>query len=417
MISSLLYNLSIRLYLISIYLASPFNRKAMAWVKGRRGLFRRLNEQLEGEDHIIWFHAASLGEFEQGRPLMEAIRKQNPGYKILLTFFSPSGYEIRKNYEGADYIYYLPADTPANARRFLEIVEPEKVFFIKYEFWFNYIHNIARKEIPLYYVSAIFREKQHFFKSYGIWFRRQLKKVTWFFVQNSGSATLLESIGIRNVSICGDTRFDRVWDVSLTRRDFPEVAEFAEGRRVLLAGSSWPPDEELLISYINSHAGKYKYIIAPHEIHPARIDAFIQRVKVDCLKYSQREGANLGKAEVLFIDNIGILLHLYQYAHIACIGGGFGKNIHNILEAATFGKPVVFGPNHRKFREAADLLALEGAHCVHNYSEFESIVDRLFGDEAYYTQCSEACSNYVMQNKGGTALILKKVFGADKSQK
>lgn len=410
MISAFFYNTSIRLYQAAIHLAALFNKKASLWVRGRKGLLKRLDQAIHGEEHLIWVHAASLGEFEQGRPLMEALKKADPDCKILLTFFSPSGYEIRKNYEGADYIFYLPIDTPRNARKFVEIVEPEKVFFIKYEFWFNYIHYIHQKDIPLFFVSTIFRKNQHFFKSYGGWFRKQLKKISWFFVQNEVSLELLSSIGINNATICGDTRFDRVWSVTQARREFPEVAAFAGNNNVLLAGSTWPPDEELLIALLNAHPGAFRCIIAPHEIHPERMDAFAQRVNVSCVKYSERASKDLSQASVLFIDNIGILLHLYQYAHLAYIGGGFGKNIHNILEAATFGKPVVFGPNYHKFQEAKELLSLGGAFCIHNFTEMETIVMKLMNDSDFYQQSSQCCSDYVQNNLGGTERILTKVY-------
>lgn len=410
MISSMLYNFSIYLYRIAILLVSPFNLKARQWISGRKDLLSRLREAVHGEDNLIWFHAASLGEFEQGRPLMEALKKSHPEYKILLTFFSPSGYEIRKNYEGADFIFYLPIDTPLNARKFVEITEPVMAFFIKYEFWFNYIHYLNQKDIPLYYVSAIFRKDQHFFKPYGRWFQKQLRKVTWFFVQNEKSAALLRDINIENVSICGDTRFDRVWSVAQTRREFPQVAAFAGNLPVLLAGSTWPPDEELLIRLINENPGRFRCIIAPHEIDHQRINAFAARLSVPCIRYSELNGQDLSAFQVMFIDNIGILLHLYQYAHIAYIGGGFGKNIHNILEAATFGKPVIFGPNYHKFQEAKDLLAMGGAFCVHNYEETETIVKKFLEDERFYLASSRICNQYIQQNLGGTVHILSKVL-------
>ncbi len=410
MISELLYNTSIRLYQAAIYLVSPFNKKARQWVNGRKNWVQRLSEAVQGEDHLVWFHAASLGEFEQGRPLMEALKKEDSECKILLTFFSPSGYEIRKNYEGADFIFYLPSDTVRNARRFIEIAEPERVFFIKYEFWFNYIHYLNKKDIPLYYVSAIFRKNQHFFKPYGAWFRKQLKKVRWFFVQNESSLSLLKSIGIENASICGDTRFDRVWSVAQTRREFQDVAAFAGTHPVLLAGSTWPPDEELLISLLNKYPGKFRCIIAPHEIHPERIDGFIQRVGQVCVKYSERATKDFSQASVLFIDNIGILLHLYQYARIAYIGGGFGKNIHNILEAATFAKPVVFGPKYHKFQEAHDLLKSGGAFCIHNFNELDAVISKLLDNNEFYENSANSCKTYVEENLGGTQIILNKVF-------
>lgn len=405
-----LYNLSVHLYLLAVYIAALFNRKAQQWIRGRKNLLSQIKKVLHPDDRIIWFHAASLGEFEQGRPVIEEIRKKSPEYKILLTFFSPSGYEIRKNYEGADYVFYLPIDTRRNARLFVEIVEPEIVFFIKYEFWFNYIRFITKKEIPLYYFSVIFRKNQHFFKFYGGWFRRKLRKISWFFVQTEDSIKLLSSIGINQASISGDTRFDRVWSVAQIRKAFPLIATFANNKPVVLAGSTWPPDEELLLEMINQHQGEFRCIIAPHEIHHDRIDAFAARLKVKSIKYSQLQEVKTDDAEVLFIDNIGILLHLYQYSKVAYIGGGFGKNIHNILEAATFGKPVVFGPNFHKFQEAKDLIELHGAFCIHNFTEFEQKILYLLNDEALYKKSSATCTDYVNSHRGGTQIILEKVF-------
>lgn len=410
MVAPLLYNLSIRLYGLAIWLVAPFCLKARQFRDGRRQWTSKLAAQLPRGEEILWFHAASLGEFEQGRPLIEAIRQQYPSYKILLTFFSPSGYEIRKNYAGADLICYLPLDTPGNARRFVETVRPAMVFFIKYEFWFNYLRQLHQHNIPLYYVSAIFRSDQHFFSAWGGWFRKQLQGVRWFFVQNERSQQLLASIGYTHASVCGDTRFDRVWAVARERKAFPEVAAFAEGHRVLLAGSTWPPDEDMLIRLLNEHPGEFRCIVAPHQIEPARIDAFIQRVQARCIRYSELSSADPATADVLIIDNIGILLHLYQYAHAAYIGGGFGKNIHNILEAATFGKPVVFGPNFHKFQEAHELLALGGAFCVHNPAEFEEILLTLFRDDAFCSNASAICTGYVRQNLGGTDHILNHIF-------
>lgn len=407
---SFLYNLSIRLYVFMIYLAAPFNPKAAKWIRGRKALFEKLEAELHPEDRLIWVHAASLGEFEQGRPIIESIRKTAPEYKILLSFFSPSGYEVRKNYEGADYVCYLPPDFPRNARRFVDIAEPEMVFFIKYEFWFNYIYYISQKEIPLYFVSAIFRKSQHFFSFYGGWFRRQLRRVSWFFVQNEESLKLLSSVGVKHASISGDTRFDRVWEVAQQRRDFPPVSAFCGDKPVLLAGSTWPPDEEILLQFINRYPGSFRLIIAPHEIHHDRIDSLSKRMKVKTIKYSALSADQETDADVLFIDNIGILLHLYQYARVAYIGGGFGKCIHNILEAATFGTPVIFGPRYHKFAEARDLISLGGAFCVHDAEELKTKAYELLTDDISHGKASSTCSAYVEQKRGGTAIILEKAF-------
>jgi 3-deoxy-D-manno-octulosonic-acid transferase len=407
---NLLYNIAIYLYSFAIKIAALFNKKANLWVRGRKNLFKDIKTKIKSGEQLIWFHASSLGEFEQGRPVMEEIKKKFPEKKILLTFFSPSGYEIRKNYEGADYIFYLPADTKRNASEFIRLVKPEMVFFIKYEFWFNYIDSLFKNNIPMYFFSVIFRKEQHFFKWYGGWFRKKLRKINWFFVQNNDSLKLLKNINIDNTSVCGDTRFDRVFEVTRNRKSFPLIEKFCEANNIILAGSTWPADEEILSQYIKASGHDVKFIIAPHETDLEHIESLIKKLNLPTLKYSEISETTVFDKKVLIIDCVGILLHLYQYASFAYIGGGFGKSIHNILEAATFGKPVIFGPNYGKFQEAIDLINIGGAFTINNYNDFKGIADKLLLDDQYLNARSKVCSDYVKSNLGATEIILNKIF-------
>jgi 3-deoxy-D-manno-octulosonic-acid transferase len=403
------YNLFIYVYIGLIRLASVYNFKARKWTTGRKDLLNHIYSSIDKTQKHVWFHTASLGEFEQGRPVIEAFRQEFPHYKIVLTFFSPSGYEVRKNYTGADYIFYLPADTKRNVKRFLEIVNPSMVFFVKYEFWFNYIQEIHKRNIPLYFFSVKFRPDQYFFTCYGAWFRGNLQKINRIFVQDEASLKLLSNTGYKNGCVSGDTRFDRVLGVAKQKKSFSLVEAFSENSKVLIAGSTWPVDEEMMIRLINKNENGLKYIIAPHEIHPERIAAFQANIPVNSIKFSEATSENIKNARVLIIDNIGILLHLYQYADFSYIGGGFGKNVHNILEAATFGVPVVFGPNYHKFQEIIDLIALGGAFPVANYEEFESALLRLNNDDNFRNTCSDICCNFVNNSAGATEIILKNI--------
>jgi len=395
---------------------------------GRKNIFERLKTEISNSNNselrtpnfqLIWFHCASLGEFEQGRPLMEKLKLQQPNVKILLTFFSPSGYEIRKNYTGADYIFYLPMDTASNAKKFIEIVKPQKVFFVKYEFWFNYLSELKNRNIPTYLVSGIFREDHHFFKSTGAWFRKQLSAFTHFFLQDDKSIELLNSIGYPNSTLCGDTRFDRVFEVSKNVKQIDLVKQFVGNNKVLILGSSWREDEKIVQSL---KLESLKLIIAPHEIdekHLSSIEAeFIPLLSEGllrregagvCLRYSLANENNIKEAQVLIIDNIGMLSSLYQYGTIAFIGGGFGKGIHNILEAATFGLPVIFGPNFHKFAEAKELIKLGGAFSVMDVSEYEKTMD-LLSDEQVLKTASQISRMYVQGRIGATEKILSATF-------
>jgi len=405
---SFLYQIAIYSYSFLIRIASIFKQKAKLWITGRKNIFLKIEETIEPDSKIVWFHSASLGEFEQGRPVIEAFRQQYPERKILLTFFSPSGYEICKNYEGVDYIFYLPLDSKMNAVRFIKIVKPEMVVFIKYEFWFNYLKTLNENSIPVFFVSAIFRKEQYFFKWYGGWFRKMLRTITHFFVQNEESKKLLNSIGIENATVSGDTRFDRVSAIAGNAKAFPVIEKFVRNSKVFLAGSTWPQDDELIYEMANQTP--LKFIIAPHEIHKDRID-YIEKMFSDfnTIKYSESNENNIDHTNVLIIDGMGFLSSLYQYCDIAYIGGGFGKGIHNILEAATFGKPVIFGPKYDKFQEAKDLIELKGAFSVSDASQLKGITEKLLTEKQFYSNTCNVCHNYIKGKTGATSMIMKGV--------
>lgn len=405
-----LYNLSIAFYSLLIRIASLFNDKAKLWIRGRKNIWNDLAEKINPAEKKAWFHVSSLGEFEQGRPLVEAFKKKYPEIKILLTFFSPSGYEIRKNFEYADYVFYLPSDTPANTKKFIKLINPSIVFFVKYDFWFNYIRCIAINNIPLLFASSIFRKSQHFFKWYGWWFRKRLKYVTHFYVQDASSENLLKSIGINQVTVCGNTRFDRVYSITQNVKPFPDIQEFCEGSDVIIAGSTWPPDEDLLISLIHSGKTPYKLIMAPHEVHKAHISEITAKLKVPYLLYSEIAITELNDKKVLIIDCIGILSHVYQYGCIGYIGGGFGEGIHNIQEPATFGIPVIFGPkNSNKFRETIDLVKEGGAFCINNGDDLMNIIQNFISNPETLRKSSEISKNYIKRNVGATEKILEQI--------
>ncbi|HSH53145.1 MAG TPA: glycosyltransferase N-terminal domain-containing protein [Bacteroidales bacterium] len=406
-----LYLLGIKLFYILVYFASLFNRKAKLWIKGRKQLFKKIASQVVPENKIAWFHCASLGEFEQGRPLIETFKKKYPDYKILITFYSPSGFEIRKNYQHADYIFYLPLDTPKNAKKFLNLVKPDIIFFIKYEFWYFFLKEIYKRKIPLYLVSGIFRKEQRFFKSINQSSRKMLGYFTHFFVQNEQSKKLLHSIDIKNVTITGDTRFDRVHTIAEQAKKLPLIETFKEKSVVFVAGSTWKPDEEIIISYYNLYPTRFKLIIAPHEVHAQNIERILKLFNSDrnVIKYSEANIENIDKADVLIIDCIGLLSSLYKYGDIAYIGGGFGKGIHNILEAATFGMPVVFGPNHEKFQEAVDLINQEGAFVVRNYNDFEQTMNLLLNNKTILQEKGKVASKFIEQKTGATQKILTSI--------
>ena len=405
------YSLLMFFYGLMIRLAALFNDKARQWVDGRRGIFLKVEAALKQVDRskrpIIWFHASSLGEFEQGRPVIEAFRMNHPEHHILLTFFSPSGYVVRKNYDQADWIFYLPLDTPKNARRWIELVDPAAAIFIKYDFWFNLLENLRKHEIPVYFVSALFRPSQHFFQWYGGWFRKQLKSVTHFFVQNKPSATLLEGIGLRNVTITGDTRFDRVFAIASQKHAFPLIEQFIGGKRVFIGGSTWGEDEALLIPLIRRKELDLKFILAPHDTSPARIQDITRQIGQPVVRYSELNTANAQQGDVLIIDSVGILAQLYQYATLAFIGGGFGTSIHNIQEPITYGVPVFVGPRYHKFKEAVDLIGQGGVFCVTTADELFAKTAHLLADQKEYQHISDVCRDYVGANRGATEEIMR----------
>ncbi len=409
----MLYTFGIHCYSAAVRVAALFNGKAAQMVAGWKKTFGRLSVAPVGKEKTAWFHASSLGEFEQARPVLESFRQQHPDYKICVTFFSPSGYEVRKNYPLADFVSYLPMDTPSNAARYVNLLRPTVVFFAKYDFWFNYLEQLHRREIPTYIFSAIFRPSQYFFKWYGVWFLKHLQRsFTHLFVQNEESVRLLQSHGVAQVSIAGDTRFDRVHTIAQGVQHYPEIETFLarrEGSKVILAGSSWEPDEDNLKHYMDHNSGNLTLILAPHVISQSHLEQ-IESVfaQYGCIRYS-RLGDGQGTPRVLIIDNIGMLSSLYQYADVAYIGGGFGKGIHNILEAVTFGKPVVFGPNYHKFKEACDLIAQKGAFSYVSYVQLQQHLDTLLSDPDTYHTASAVCRKYLDDNLGSTQLILSKV--------
>lgn len=409
----IIYNVLVHIYHLLIRVSSLFNKKARLWLSGRKGILDHMRTNIKHDKPLIWFHCASLGEFEQGRPVIEAYRRQFPNKRILLTFFSPSGYEIRKQYPGADYIFYLPMDTPKNASAFLSIARPQLAVFVKYEYWFNYIRLLKQQEIPLVFISAIFRPSQRFFSWYGGWQRRMLGTANHFFVQNETSAALLKNVGIGHVTVSGDTRFDRVSGILSEKKAFPDVSALAGDNNVLLAGSTWPQDEELIIELINLNISGLKVIIAPHEVHPDRINALMKKLPENAVRFTSIKNET-PTGNVLVIDTIGMLSHLYRFASIAYIGGGFGVGIHNILEAAAFGKPVIFGPNYQNFREAVDLVNLGSAFSVDSKEMFLGVSERLLTDTQLLKKASAISSEYVQNNRGATDIIIAYLTRMDK---
>lgn len=406
-----MYSLAIYLYMFMVRLASLFNRKARLMMKGHRNTWKILRREIRPDARYVWFHAASLGEFEQGRPLMERMRREHPEKKILLTFFSPSGYEVRKNYEGADVICYLPFDTPLNARKFVRLAHPETAFFIKYEFWRNYIDVLYHKGIPCYSVSSIFRPEQIFFRSYGRRYARVLKRMTHLFVQNEYSRRLLaDRLGITHTTVVGDTRMDRVVSIMQQAKHLPEVEQIVkDAPYVMVAGSTWPPDEDLIISYFNQHP-ELKLIMAPHVVSPEHLQQIESKLQRPTVRYSQLQQQPQA-ADCLLIDCYGLLSAIYRYAHIAYVGGGFGVGIHNVPEAAVYGVPVIIGPNHHKFMEANDLLANGGCFEVKNAADFNTTVDHLLSHPNALRKASEASAEYIHSNAGATQKIYQVVYG------
>ena len=441
-----MYNIAIYIYLIGVAIGSLFNKKIKKMWRGEREAVDLLKEKVDPTAKYVWFHAASLGEFEQGRPLIEQLKATHPEYKILLTFFSPSGYEVRKNYEGADIVCYLPLDTIRNARRFLRAVHPVMAFFIKYEFWYNYLHILRHRGVPVYSVSSIFRPGQVFFKWYGRNYAKVLHCITHFFVQNEVSLQLLKGIGIDEATVVGDTRFDRVLQIKEQAKKLPIVETFkgingkgdackedlsedackgalsedackdnlsengCKGCKVFVAGSSWQPDEDIFIRFFNDHPD-WKLIIAPHVIGEDHLAYILDKLQMKAVRYTQATEQSAAEARCLIIDCFGLLSTIYRYGEIAYVGGGFGVGIHNVPEAAVWGVPVLFGPNNKRFQEAQDLLACKGSFEVTDYDSFNTIISRLISDDKFRHQCGEASANYVKSRSGATDIIMKSVVG------
>lgn len=459
-----MYNIAIYIYLIGVAIGSLFNKKIKKMWRGEREAVDLLKEKVDPTAKYVWFHAASLGEFEQGRPLIEQLKATHPEYKILLTFFSPSGYEVRKNYEGADIVCYLPLDTIRNARRFLRAVHPVMAFFIKYEFWYNYLHILRHRGVPVYSVSSIFRPGQVFFKWYGRNYAKVLHCITHFFVQNEVSLQLLKGIGIDEATVVGDTRFDRVLQIKEQAKELPIVEAFkgingkgdackdelsedackgalsedackdnlsedackrvlsedackgdlsengCKGCKVFVAGSSWQPDEDIFIRFFNDHSD-WKLIIAPHVIGEDHLAYILDKLQMKAVRYTQATEQSAAEARCLIIDCFGLLSTIYRYGEIAYVGGGFGVGIHNVPEAAVWGVPVLFGPNNKRFQEAQDLLACKGSFEVTDYDSFNTIISRLISDDKFRHQCGEASANYVKSRSGATDIIIKSVVG------
>ena len=406
-----LYNTGIRLYHFLIWVVSFRNPKARKWLSGRKNLFEKIQKEVVPGERLLWFHVSSLGEFEQARPVIEGVKKDFPGYKILLTFFSPSGYELRKDYPLADYVYYLPLDTPRNASRFLDVVKPEKVFFVKYEFWFNFLTELKKRKIPTYIFSALFRPSQFFFRPWGKWFRKALKAYTHIFVQNQSSSDILHKFGFENVSISGDTRLDRVAQIARAASQLPKLEMFCAGNKVIVAGSTWLEDEELFIGYVNECAHKVKFVVAPHEVNERSLERIASLLKRPYILYSANSTPEqLESAEVLIVDGYGYLVSVYRYAQIAYIGGGFTTGIHSILEPAVYGMPVVFGPDYHKFHEAVEMIQLGAAHSISNYDELNILFESYLTDPVRLANESRFASQYVESNRGATEQIVRYFF-------
>ena len=444
-----LYTFSLRCYYLALLIASLFNARAKAWIDGRRGWKAELREKIrkihdtchvpratcsvesgtgnesrdtwnvergtgnESRDtqhatrELIWFHCASLGEFEQGRPIIEELLNRYPGYGIIVSFFSPSGYKIRKNYKYADSVVYLPLDTPENARFWVETVKPKMAFFIQSEYWFNFLIALKEKNIPVVFASAVFREDQLFFEWYGSWFRSQLENIHWFFVQNEASGELIQSIRFENVTISGDTRFDRVTSTAMNVEEFPLVRKFCGNHKIVMGGSTWPEEEAMLIPLIRSGREDVKFILATHDVSAQRIRSMETSLGMPSARYSALTEENAESTRILIIDSIGILSQLYQYANLAFIGGAFGSGLHNILEAVVFGVPVFFGPKHEKFWEAEALMKKGGAFEIRTEAEFRETALKLLTDTALYEKTSALCFDFIEENRGATSVILE----------
>lgn len=406
---NILYNFGIYTYKQLVNIASFRNLKARKMKQGHKEIFHYLAQNADPEGGYIWIHASSLGEFEQGRPIIEAIKAHYPEQKIAITFFSPSGYEVRKNYPKADLICYLPFDLPNNVNRFLNILKPKQAIFIKYEFWGNYLNALAKRNIPTYIISAIFRPSQIFFRPYGGYFRKILQNFEHLYVQDENSKKLLKDIGITKVSVTGDTRFDRVLEIRSQAKELPLIEQFSKGNFTLIAGSSWPKDEEIFIDYFNRHS-EMKLIIAPHEIHEEHIQFILSRLNRTTIRYTQADEKNIQKADCIIIDCFGLLSSIYRYGQVAYVGGGFGAGIHNVPEAAVYSIPVIFGPNHKKFKEAKELIIAGGGFSISKSEDFKLVMDRLLKNKEFLSKAGITAGQYIQNNSGASKKILKELY-------
>ncbi|WDF64211.1 3-deoxy-D-manno-octulosonic acid transferase [Flavobacterium sp. KACC 22763] len=405
-----LYNLTIYIAGFFLKIIALFSPKIKLFVEGRKNVFSILEEKIKATDKTIWFHSASLGEYEQGLPVIEKIKEKYPSHKIIVTFFSPSGYEVRKNNTVADVTIYLPLDTKSNAKRFLKLVHPEFAFFIKYEFWLNYLKELEKSKTPTYLISGIFRDNQMFFKWYGGFYRKALNAFTYFFVQNESSKQKIESLGFKNVIVSGDTRFDRVNAILERDNRLDFIENFKNNQPTIVVGSSWPKDEVLIAEYINQAPENVKFIIAPHNIKPDQISDLLLKITKSTVLFSEKENKDLSNYNVLIIDTIGILTKIYSYGTIAYVGGGFGNpGIHNILEPATFGIPIVIGPNYSNFAEAIALVGIGGCLTISTSTELKAVFDQLLNDKNFLEEKSKICKAFIQDNKGATETIMKRI--------
>lgn len=402
----LLYNLFIRLTAFFLPVTTFFSGKMKSFVNGRKYIWDYLEQEINPEEQYIWFHVSSLGEYEQGVPMMQEIRKNFPEHKILLSFFSPSGYEIRKNNPLADITIYLPLDTPKNAKKFIQLVQPKMAFFVKYDFWPNYLHQLKNKEIPTYLVSGIFREKQLFFKKYGKFYRKSLQAFEHFFVQDDNSQQLLQSIGYTNVTVAGDTRFDRVYEITKNNANLPDIENFIQDKLCIVFGSTWAKDDELIASFINQNKQDIKYLIAPHDIKEKNIARLESLLKKKSVRYTKSTTTEIKNSDVLIIDTIGLLTRIYRYANIAYVGGGFGAGIHNILEPATYGLPIIIGPKYDKFKEAKDLVSQKSCIAITDQATFDRAMNQLISNEDLRQKSGKNNADYVENQRGATEIIM-----------
>ena len=412
---NIIYNLFISLYGTALTIASSFNPKAKSWKNGRKGWKNKMKQAISPEDKIIWMHCSSLGEFEQGRPVMEKIKSEFPDHKFAVSFFSPSGYEIRKNYEGADYIFYLPLDTPKNAKRLVKLLHPECLILVKYEYWYNLLNRLFKKEIPVIVISAVIKEDNLFFRPIGSWFRKRIATINHFFVQDDDSKNLLESIGIEQATVSGDTRFDRVKEILASEPQLKFVEKFKGNSKLIVAGSTWPDDDEILVSFINEKLpDDWKVIFAPHNIHEKEIKSLVEKIQKKTAIYTQSDENQIENAQILIVNTIGVLTQIYAYSDISYVGGGFTKTgVHNTLEPAVFGVPVIFGPNYENYFEAIDLLETEGAVRFIDQYDFDTKMSELIENKTERKRRGKAASNYIQQKPNSTEFIinyLKTIF-------